>query len=84
MVQVDLEARHVVLSPEEDIAGRLARLRGEPQPVASSRRRQQDPDPNLFLSGGDQQKTQLGDEGVDEVRCFQCPAIITEKHFSCC
>jgi len=64
--KVDLEARHVVLSPEEDIAGRLARLRGEPKPDFASK---QDlmPDPNLYLSGGGDQKTQMGEESVDEV-----------------
>ena len=66
LVQVDLEARHVVLSPEEDIAGRLARLRGEPKPDFASK---QDliPDPNLYLSGDGDQKAQAEEEGVDEV-----------------
>jgi len=64
--KVDLEARHVLLSPEEDIAGRLARLRGEPKPDFASK---QDliPDPNLYLSGGGDQKAQTEEEGVDEV-----------------
>jgi len=64
--KIDLEARHVVLSPEEDIAGRLARLRGEPKPKIASK---QDliPDPNLYLSGGGDQNAQIGEEGVDEV-----------------
>ena len=66
LVQVDLEARHVVLSPEEDIAGRLARLRGEPKPDFASSKQNLMPDPNLFLSGGDQ-KAQVEEEGVDEV-----------------
>ena len=54
-----------MLSPEEDIAGRLARLRGEPKPDFNSK---QDlmPDPNLYLSAGDQE-AQRGEEGVDEV-----------------
>ena len=64
LVQVDLEARHVVLSPEEDIAGRLARLRGEPKPDFSSKQALI-PDPNLYLSAGDQKAH--GEEGVDEV-----------------
>jgi len=63
--KVDLEARHVVLSPEEDIAGRLARLRGEPKPDFSSKQALM-PDPNLYLSAGDQ-KAHGGEEGVDEV-----------------
>ena len=65
-MQVDLEARHVMLSPEEDIAGRLARLRGEPKPDFASK---QDliPDPNLYLSGDGDQKAQAEEEGVDEV-----------------
>ena len=66
LVQVDLEARHVVLSPEEDIAGRLARLRGEPKPEIASKQNLM-PDPNLYLSGGGDQKAQIGEEGVDEV-----------------
>ena len=65
LVQVDLEARHVVLSPEEDIAGRLARLRGEPTPDFSSKQDSM-PDPSLYLSAGDQ-KAHDGGEGVDEV-----------------
>jgi len=63
--KVNLEARHVVLSPEEDIAGRLARLRGEPKPDFNSKQALM-PDPNLYLSAGDQE-AQRGEEGVDEV-----------------
>ena len=71
MVQVDLEARHVVLSPEEDIAGRLARLRGEPKPEIASKQDLMS-DPNLYLSGGGDQKAQIGgEEGVDEVGPLQ-------------
>lgn len=64
--KVDLEARHVVLSPEEDIAGRLAKLRGEPTPDFSSKQDSM-PDPNLYLSAGDQKAHDGGEEGVDEV-----------------
>ena len=66
LVQVDLEARHVVLSPEEDIAGRLAKLRGEPTPDFSSKQALM-PDPSLYLSAGDQMAHDGGEEGVDEV-----------------
>jgi len=67
--KVDLEARHVVLSPEDDIAGRLARLRGEPKPDLARSKQDLMPDPNLYLSGpgGDDQKAEVGEEGVDEV-----------------
>ena len=67
MVQVNLEARHVILSPEEDIAERLARLRGEQLKPDFTSKQDSMPDPNLFLSGGDQKTQGAGGEGVDEV-----------------
>ena len=67
MPQVELEARHAVLSPEEDIAGRLARLRGEQQPAGRGLKKESLPDPSLYLSPGQNQSPEVGDDGVDEV-----------------
>ena len=68
LVQVNLEARHVVLSPEDDIAGRLAKLRGEPKPEFKASKQDLMPDPNCYLSsGGGDQKPEVEEEGVDEV-----------------
>ena len=65
---MDLESRHVVLSPEDDIAGRLAKLRGEPKPDFAMSKQDLMPDPNRYLSsGGGDQKAEVGEEGVDEV-----------------
>jgi len=66
--KVNLEARHVALSPEDDIAGRLAKLRGEPKPDFKASKQDLMPDPNRYLSsGGGDQKAEVGEEGVDEV-----------------
>jgi len=65
--KVELEARHAVLSPEEDIAGRLARLRGEQQPSSSGLKKEAFPDPSLYLSPGQNHAPEVGGDGVDEV-----------------
>jgi len=66
--KVNLEARHVALSPEDDIAGRLAKLRGDPKPDFKASKQDLMPDPNRYLSsGGGDQKAEVGEEGVDEV-----------------
>lgn len=56
--EVALEARHPVLSPEQDIAARLARLRGEPEP-----RQERQPEPSEYLGGGQGG----GEEELDQV-----------------
>jgi len=50
--EVELEARVPVLSPDQEIAARLARLRGEPVPVPGQVEKHKEVDPADFLQAG--------------------------------
>ena len=58
--EVALEARLPVLSPEQDIAARLARLRGETEPRLGRQSVVQQPEPSQYLGssqgGGEEQE----------------------------
>ena len=50
--EVELEARLPVLTPDQEIAARLAKLRGEPAPVATQGPKYADIDPAAFMQSG--------------------------------
>lgn len=50
--EVELEARVPVLTPDQEIAARLARLRGEPVPVGGNVEKHKEIDPAGFLQAG--------------------------------
>jgi len=65
--EVELDTKMPVLTPEQEIAARLAKLRGEPVPlpVENTRDKNTDVDPVAFLSSDD--ATNLDNMSMDEV-----------------
>merc|ERR1719228_221258 len=65
--EVELDTKMPVLTPEQEIAARLAKLRGEPVPlpVQNTRDKNTDLDPVAFLSSDD--ATNLDNMSMDEV-----------------
>lgn len=65
--EVDLEARLPVLTPDQDIERRLARLKGENAESLSSRQQPNLPDPARYLVSSEDPQCNLEEDSVEDV-----------------